>query len=114
MSDAMMPIAANGLDYRNLLFNLDKPIVVSSETFHEVTSDEVWPYVDSVYAKLLHSERLQVYGTIRVQAYESRLGRVKSHRQLEKRLEAKLSTYLSNAGIVLFVIRRPVNSVQQL
>ena len=37
MSDAMMPIAANGLDYRNLLFNLDKPIVVSSETFHEVT-----------------------------------------------------------------------------
>ena len=63
----MIPISSNGLNYRNLLFNLDKPINISPEIL-----DEVWPYVDSVYAKLC-SEELQAFGTVRVQTFECRL-----------------------------------------
>ena len=67
MSDAMMPISADALHHRTLLFELSKPVVVSVKKFNEV-----WPYVDSVYTKI-QQELLQKNGTIRVQKYECRL-----------------------------------------
>lgn len=67
MSEAMMPISAEALQYRTQLFDLAKPVTMTAELF-----DEVWPYVDSVYAKL-QSEMMRAYGTIRVQKYECRL-----------------------------------------
>ena len=72
MSDAMMPISSNGLNYHNLLFNLDKPINISPEIL-----DEVWPYVDSVYAKLSYKLMAQcVYNLLNAD-----FGRVGSHGQ---------------------------------
>ena len=67
MSNAMMPIAPEALQYRTLLFDLSKPVTMTPEMF-----DEVWPYVNSVYTKL-QSEMLRAYGTVRVQKYECRL-----------------------------------------
>ena len=87
----MMPISSNGLNYRNLLFNLDKPINISPEIL-----DEVWPFVDSVYAKL-RSEKLQAYACTK--HLNADFGRIGSHGQLEKELIAKLS----NADIVLTI-----------
>ena len=67
MSEELMPISADALQYRALLFDLNKPIIIPADQF-----DEVWPYVDSVYTKL-QSELLQCNGTVRVQKYECRL-----------------------------------------
>ncbi|KAF8439569.1 hypothetical protein BGX38DRAFT_1207484, partial [Terfezia claveryi] len=60
-AEAMMPISADALHYRTILFDLSKPVTISPQIF-----DEVWPYVDSVYSKL-QQELLQAYGTVRVQ-----------------------------------------------
>ena len=62
-----MPISADALKYRTMLFDLSKPVIMSPEIF-----DEIWPYVDSVYTKL-QQELLQCNGAIRVQKYECRL-----------------------------------------
>ncbi|KAF8428782.1 hypothetical protein EV426DRAFT_585898 [Tirmania nivea] len=66
-TEAMMPISADALHYRTILFELSKPVTISPQIF-----DEIWPYVDSVYSKL-QQELLQAYGTVRVQKYECRL-----------------------------------------
>ena len=67
MSETMLPISADALFYRSLLFELNKPVTITPTIF-----DEVWPYVDSVYSKL-RSDVLQAYGKVRVQTYECRL-----------------------------------------
>ncbi|KAF8458932.1 hypothetical protein BGX38DRAFT_1325934 [Terfezia claveryi] len=66
-TEAMMPISADALHYRTILFELSKPVTIPPQIF-----DEIWPYVDSVYSKL-QQELLQAYGTVRVQKYECRL-----------------------------------------
>ena len=71
MSEAMMPVSADALHHRTILFDLSKPVTMSPEMF-----DEMWPYVDSVYTKM-HQELLQKNGTIRVQKYECRLRKSK-------------------------------------
>ena len=71
MSEAMMPISADALHQRTMLFELSKPVTMSSQLF-----DEAWPYIDSVYTKL-QSELLQAHGTLRVQKYECRLWKSK-------------------------------------
>ena len=63
----MIPLSINALNYRAMLFELDKPVTLSIDIFNEV-----WPYIDSVYMKL-QSELLQCNGTMRVQKYECRL-----------------------------------------
>ncbi|KAF8430814.1 hypothetical protein BGX38DRAFT_1230852, partial [Terfezia claveryi] len=60
---AMMPISADALHYRTILFELSKPVTIFPQIF-----DEIWPYVDSVYSKL-QQELLQAYGTVHVQKY---------------------------------------------
>ncbi|KAF8458120.1 hypothetical protein BGX38DRAFT_1265408 [Terfezia claveryi] len=67
MSEAMMPISADALHYRTLLFELNNPIVISADKFNEI-----WPYVDSVYTTLQQA-LLQCNGTVQVQKYECRL-----------------------------------------
>ncbi|RPB29801.1 hypothetical protein L211DRAFT_832501 [Terfezia boudieri ATCC MYA-4762] len=47
MSEAMIPISTDALHYRTLLFELSKPVTIPAEKF-----DEIWLYVDSVYASL--------------------------------------------------------------
>jgi len=71
MSEAMMPISADALRHRAMLFDLSEPVTMSPDLF-----DEAWPYVDSVYTKL-QSELLQANGTVRVQKYECRLRKSK-------------------------------------
>ena len=66
-----MPISPDTLHARAMLFDLSKPVTMSSDTF-----SETWPYVDSVYTKL-RGEELQAYGTVRVQKYECRLRKSK-------------------------------------
>ncbi|RPB23002.1 hypothetical protein L211DRAFT_290847 [Terfezia boudieri ATCC MYA-4762] len=44
MSEAMI---TDALHYRTLLFELSKPVTIPAEKF-----DEIWLYVDSVYASL--------------------------------------------------------------
>ncbi|RPB25197.1 hypothetical protein L211DRAFT_836521 [Terfezia boudieri ATCC MYA-4762] len=66
-----MPISADALRHRAMLFDLTEPVTMSPEVF-----GEAWPYVDSVYTKL-QSELLQAYGTVRVQKYECRLRKSK-------------------------------------
>ncbi|KAF8418738.1 hypothetical protein EV426DRAFT_574717 [Tirmania nivea] len=70
-AEAMMPISADALHYRTILFELSKPVTISPQIF-----DKIWPYVDSVYSKL-QQELLQAYGTVRVQKYECRLRKSK-------------------------------------
>jgi len=41
MSEAMMPISVDALNYRAILFDLSKPVIMSPEIF-----EEAWPYVD--------------------------------------------------------------------
>ena len=60
MSETMMPISTDALNHCTLLFELNKPVIMSAKKFNEV-----WPYVDSVYSKL-QQELLQNNGTIRV------------------------------------------------
>jgi len=59
-AEAMMPISAEALHYRTILFQLSKPVIISPEIFNEI-----WPYVDSVYSKL-QQELLQAHGTVQV------------------------------------------------
>ncbi|KAF8424878.1 hypothetical protein EV426DRAFT_597610 [Tirmania nivea] len=80
MSEAMTPISTDALHYRTLLFELNKPVVISVEKFNEI-----WPYVDSVYTTL-QQELLQCNGTVRVQKYECRL------RKSSKSSTAKVAT----------------------
>ncbi|RPB18236.1 hypothetical protein L211DRAFT_843865 [Terfezia boudieri ATCC MYA-4762] len=47
MSEAMIPISTDALHYRTLLFELSKPVTIPTEKF-----DEIWLYVNSVYASL--------------------------------------------------------------
>ncbi|KAF8418741.1 hypothetical protein EV426DRAFT_618294 [Tirmania nivea] len=67
MSEVMMPISADALHYRTLLFELSKPVIIPADKFNEI-----WPYVDTVY-RTLRGEVLQCNGTLRVQKYECRL-----------------------------------------
>ncbi|KAF8433176.1 hypothetical protein BGX38DRAFT_211774 [Terfezia claveryi] len=80
MSEAMMPISADALHYRTLLFELRKPVIIPADKFNEI-----WPYIDSVYATL-RGEVLQCNGTLRVQKYECRL------RKSSKSSTAKVAT----------------------
>ncbi|KAF8426070.1 hypothetical protein EV426DRAFT_710546 [Tirmania nivea] len=66
-AEAMMPISADALHYRTMLFELSKPVTISPQIF-----DEMWSYVDSVYSEL-QQELLQAHSTVRVQKYECRL-----------------------------------------
>ena len=43
-SEAMMPIPTDALSYRTMLFDLSKPVTLSTELF-----DEIWSYIDSFY-----------------------------------------------------------------
>ncbi|KAF8415879.1 hypothetical protein EV426DRAFT_628739 [Tirmania nivea] len=47
MSEVMMPISADALHYRTLLFELSKPVIIPADKFNEI-----WPYVDTVYRTL--------------------------------------------------------------
>ena len=67
MSDSMIPISEDALQYCTLLFELNKPVVIPASTF-----EEVWPYVDSIY-RTLPDEALQCNGELKVQKYECRL-----------------------------------------
>ena len=89
MSEAMMPISADALHHRAMLFDLSKPVTMSPETF-----DEIWPYVDSVYSKL-QSELLQANGTVQ---YECRLRKAESRAQLEM----PVITRSLNGGVAVF------------
>ncbi|KAF8420376.1 hypothetical protein EV426DRAFT_243477 [Tirmania nivea] len=67
MSEVMMPISADALHYRTLLFELSKLVIIPADKFNEI-----WPYVDTVY-RTLRGEVLRCNGTLRVQKYECRL-----------------------------------------
>ena len=54
MSEVMMPISADAIHYRALLFNLSEPVTMAPNIF-----DEAWPYVDSVYTKLRSEPMVQ-------------------------------------------------------
>jgi len=109
----MMLISADALHYRTRLFDLSKPVVMSSEKF-----DEIWPYmtpyVDSVYSKL-QSELLQAGGTIRVRGYECRLrksrksgtARVADGKIIKRRHSSIRDADLCNVRIK---VSRPVDS----
>ncbi|KAF8416249.1 hypothetical protein EV426DRAFT_512398, partial [Tirmania nivea] len=76
-------ISPDALHHRTRLFDLTKPVTISAEKFNEV-----WPYVDAVYTKL-QSERLQAYGTLRVQKYECRLRKSKKSSTTREDTEGK-------------------------
>ncbi|KAF8455525.1 hypothetical protein BGX38DRAFT_1267121 [Terfezia claveryi] len=51
-TEAMMPISADALHYRTILFELRKPVTIPPQIF-----DEIWPYVDSKYECRLRKSR---------------------------------------------------------
>jgi len=89
-----MALSANALHHRTLLFELNKPVIISADQF-----DEGWPYVDSVYTKLA-LEMLQCNGTMRVQKYECRLRKSSKPRTARVAAEARPSS----GEIVVYVI----------
>ena len=71
MSESMMPVSTDALQYRNLLFHLNKPVNMTVELFNTV-----WPCIDSVYTKL-RSGSLQAYSKVHVETCECRLRKTK-------------------------------------
>jgi hypothetical protein len=57
--------------YKNILFNLEKPVVLSVEQF-----DTYWPLTDAVWTKI-GGKTQQQNGTVEVQHYECRLRKSK-------------------------------------
>jgi hypothetical protein len=67
----MINVPEQADQYKKILFDLEKPVVLSAEQF-----DTFWPLVDSVWTKL-GNRTIQQNGTVEVQHWECRLRKSK-------------------------------------
>ena len=80
----MIVLPSDAAIYRKLLFELDKPVVLSEEQYNEY-----WPLVDSVWTKI-GGTTVQQNGTVKVQHYECRLRKSKKTGTNQARKEGRV------------------------
>jgi hypothetical protein len=71
MTTALIPIPENATFWSNILFKLEKPVVMTADEF-----DMYWPLVSTVYTKI-GGALTQQKGDVLVQKYECRLRKSK-------------------------------------